>query len=82
MAVKGAGGIIAQCAPLSSMAAPDRRLVARILDRAHQATVVFLIGSSVFLMGTIGMNVYNRGKIHRERTAQAMAEQAERSELV
>jgi hypothetical protein len=61
-----------------SASASRPRLITRIFDTAHQATVVFLIGSSIFLLGTIGMNIYNRGKLRREKIAQAMLEQAGR----
>ncbi|PJF18147.1 hypothetical protein PSACC_02036 [Paramicrosporidium saccamoebae] len=49
------------------------KFLTRILDTAHQATVIFLLGSSVALLGAIGANMYNRRSLRLEKLREAQA---------
>lgn len=47
--------------------------VSRIFDVAHQGAVLVLLGTSLALVGAIGVNVYTRTRARRERKEAAAA---------
>lgn len=54
------------CYAIASMSGPPKFLT-RLFNVAHQAAVICLIGSSLFVVGAIGTNLYNRRVYRLER---------------
>lgn len=65
---------------VSTMAQVRPRLITRILDTAHKATVIFLIGSSIFMLGAIGANIMTMRRTRLEKLAEHQALEAARED--